>query len=61
MATGINCMGHGKYYERLFKAMHFWITALTFSGLRRMLGKKEYGQMYIGLKRVCLHCRLVTK
>jgi hypothetical protein len=41
LAIGIDCIGHAQYYERLFRRMKF--TELTFSGLRRMWHKKEYG------------------
>ncbi len=61
MAVGIDCIGHGKYYERLFATMHFKPTELTFSGLRRMWRKKEYGRMYTGLRRVKKRRRLAAR
>jgi hypothetical protein len=61
IAIGIDCVGHPEYYERLFKAMHFGITELTYSGLRRMWRKKEYGRMYSGLKSVKLRRRLKAR
>jgi hypothetical protein len=45
-------VGHAEYYVRLFKAMKFKHMALTFSGLKWMWRKKEYGRMYSGLKKV---------
>jgi hypothetical protein len=41
--------------------MHFRHTSLTFSGLRQMCHKKEYGLMYTGLKRVHLQHRLAAR
>jgi hypothetical protein len=61
VAIGIDCVGHAVFYERLFKAMGFKRTALTFSGLRRMWRKKEYGRMYSGLKKVKLRRRLAAR
>jgi hypothetical protein len=52
LAIEINCMGHGEYYGRLFSNMRFHPTELTFSGLRWMWRKKEYGRIYTGLWRV---------
>jgi hypothetical protein len=61
LSVGIDCIGHAKYYERLFGRMHFRHTSLTFSGLRRMWRKKEYGRMYSGLKSVRLRRRLAMR
>jgi hypothetical protein len=61
IAIGIDCIGHARYYERLFRTMNFRHTALTFSGLQRMWRKKEYRRMYSGLKRVHLACRLAAR
>ncbi len=52
LAIGIDCVGHGKYCEILFLNMRFHPTELTFSGLRWMWCKKEYGRIYTGLWRV---------
>jgi hypothetical protein len=52
MAISIDSLGHSKYYERLFQAMQFAPTELTFSGLRRIWRKKEYGRVYSGSKTV---------
>jgi hypothetical protein len=52
IAIGIDCVGHTKFYEQLFRAMGFQKTALTFSGLQRMWRKKEYGRIYLGQKKV---------
>jgi hypothetical protein len=54
LSIGIDCVGHAQYYDRLFCSMLFTCTALTFSGLRRMWRKKEYGRMYSGKKKVRL-------
>jgi hypothetical protein len=40
LAVSIDSLGHATYYERLFAAMKFQPTQLTFSGLRRMWRKK---------------------
>ncbi len=48
LAIAIDTDGHAKYYEELFEAMGFTTTELTFSGLRRMWRKKEYGRIYRG-------------
>jgi hypothetical protein len=61
LSVGIDCIGHAKYYERLFGRMRFRHTSLTFSGLRRMWRKKEYGRMYSGLKSVRLRHRLAMR
>jgi hypothetical protein len=58
LSIGIDCVGHAEYYQRLFSSMLFRHTALTFSGLRRMWRKKEYGRMYTGTKAVRLRRRL---
>jgi hypothetical protein len=61
ISIGIDCIGHAEYYERLFRAMKFTATQLTFSGLRRMWRKKEYGRMYSGLKTVKWRRRLTAR
>jgi hypothetical protein len=62
LSVGIDCIGHAKYYERLFGRMRFRHTStLTSSGLRRMWRKKEYGRMYAGLKSVRLRLAMRTK
>ena len=43
ISVGIDCVGHAEYFERLFRAMKLRYTQRTFSGLRRMWRKKEYG------------------
>jgi hypothetical protein len=45
-------MGHAKVYEELFETMGLTHTELTFSGLRRMWQKKEFGRIYSGLRTV---------
>jgi hypothetical protein len=52
MAISIDSLGHATYFERLFLAMKFTPTQLTFSGLRRMWRKKEYGRVYSASKKV---------
>jgi hypothetical protein len=52
LAIAIDSLGHATYYERLFLAMGFRATELTFSGLRRMWRKKEYGRFYQATKKV---------
>jgi hypothetical protein len=52
LSVSIDSLGHARYYERLFTKMKFKHTELTFSGLRRMWRKKEYGRMYQGRKEV---------
>jgi hypothetical protein len=52
LAISIDSLGHATYYTRLFGAMKFRKTELTFSGLRRMWRKKEYGRMYHARRRV---------
>ncbi len=52
LAISIDSLGHAEYFERLFGAMKFRVTELTFSGLRRMWRKKEYGRMYSAKKTV---------
>jgi hypothetical protein len=46
LAVSVNILGHATCYERLFAHTQFRHTELTFSGLRRMWLKKEYGRMY---------------
>jgi hypothetical protein len=58
LAISIDTLGHAKYYEDLFAAMEFNNTQLTFSGLRRMWRKKEYGRIYSGLRRVKVRRRI---
>jgi hypothetical protein len=52
LAILIDSLGHAEYFERLFGAMKFCATDLTFSDLKRMWRKKEYGQMYHAKKTV---------
>jgi hypothetical protein len=52
LAVSIDSLGHSSYYERLFSAMRLQHTQLTFSGLRRMWRKKEYGRIYSATKRI---------
>jgi hypothetical protein len=56
LVLSINSLGHGTYYERPFLHMQFKHTELTFSGLRRMWQKKEYGRMYKVRKKVKKRC-----
>jgi hypothetical protein len=49
IAIGINTLGH---------AMKFQHTKLTWSGLRLMWRKKEYGRIYFGLQKVKLRQRI---
>jgi hypothetical protein len=49
IAIGIDTLGHEGFYEELFAAMEFTPSEMTFSGLRRMSRKKEYGRRYSGL------------
>jgi hypothetical protein len=58
LSVGIDTLGHAKYYEDLFFEMQFTTTELTFSGLRRMFRKKEYGRMYKGLRSVKVQRRI---
>jgi hypothetical protein len=51
-SIGIDTLGHAKFFEDLFFEMKFHTTELTFSGLRRMWRKKEYGRIYSGLRHV---------
>jgi hypothetical protein len=52
LAISIDSLGHATLYEELFEKMDFTPTELTFSGLRRMWRKKEYGRMYFGQRTV---------
>jgi hypothetical protein len=55
LAILIDSLGHAEYFKQLFGlfgAMIFRATELTFSGLRKMWRKKEYGQMYHAKKSV---------
>jgi hypothetical protein len=46
ITIGIDTLGHAKFYEELFAAtMKLTNTEFTFSGLRRMWQKKEYGRI----------------
>jgi hypothetical protein len=58
IAISIDTLGHSEYFLRLFGAMKFRKTELTFSGLRRMWRKKEYGRMRQGKKKYKLDRRL---
>jgi hypothetical protein len=49
IAIGIDTLGHAGFYEELFESMNFTTSEMTFSGLRQMSRKKEYGQSYSGL------------
>jgi hypothetical protein len=51
-SVAIDTLGHAQYYEDLFLSMKFQPTELTFSGLRRMWRKKEYGRIYCGRRDV---------
>jgi hypothetical protein len=61
IVIGVDCVGHGEYYERLSKVVRFKCTALTFSGLQCMWHRKEYRRMYSGLKNVKKRRRLATR
>jgi hypothetical protein len=61
IAIGVDSVGHALFYQRLFKRMGFKCTEFTFSGLRRMFRKKEYGRMYSGLKKTKLQRRLKAR
>jgi hypothetical protein len=61
MAISIDSIGHSEFYVRLFAAMKFEATELTFSGLRRMWRKKEYGRIRQGRKKVKLDRRLALR
>ncbi len=52
LAIGMDTLGHAKVYEELFETMGLTHTELTFSGLRRMWRKKEFGRIYSGLRTV---------
>jgi hypothetical protein len=52
LAIGIDTLGHQCFFQEIFESMDFTETELTFSGLRRMWKKKEYGRMYSGLRSV---------
>lgn len=58
MSICIDSIGHAKLYEELFGKMLFTPTELTFSGLRRMWRKKEFGRIYSGLRKVKLRRRI---
>jgi hypothetical protein len=60
IATNVDCIGHAEYYQRVFTRMGFRLTQLTFSGLRRLWRKKEYGRIYKGLKSVKRRRRLAA-
>jgi hypothetical protein len=60
IAIGVDCVGHAQYYGRVFTAMGFQRTELTFSGLRRLWRKKEYGRIYKGEKSVKRRRRLAA-
>jgi hypothetical protein len=61
LAIAIDTVGHSEYYVRLFAAMKLQATELTFSGLRRMWRKKEYGRMRQGRKQVKLDRRIAIR
>jgi hypothetical protein len=58
IAILIDMLGHSEYVLRLFCAMKFQTTELTFSGLCKMWRKKEYGRMRQGQKKDKLDRRL---
>jgi hypothetical protein len=58
IAISIDTLEHAKFYEELFMAMKFNNSQLTFSGLRRIWRKKEYGRIYSRLCRVKVRCRI---
>ena len=61
LSVGINTLGHRMFFEELFSAMGFTKTQLTFSGLRWMWKKKEYGRIYRSLKSMKRHRRLAKR
>jgi hypothetical protein len=58
LAIGINTLGHQSFFEEVFSTMGFTKTHVTFSGLRRMWKKKEYGRKYSGLRKVKIMRRI---
>jgi hypothetical protein len=52
LAIRIDSLGHQSFFEEVFSTMGFTRTHVTFSGLRRMWKKKEYGRTYSGLWKV---------
>jgi hypothetical protein len=52
LVIGIDTLGHQSFFEEVFSSMGFTRTHVTFSGLRRMWKKKEYGRTYYGLRKV---------
>jgi hypothetical protein len=56
LAIAIDTDGPAKFCKELFEAMGF--TTTTFSGLRRMWRKKEYGRIYGGLRVVKRRCQI---
>jgi hypothetical protein len=51
IALSIDTLGHWEHFLKLFRAMKFRTTELTFSGLCRIRRKKEYGRMQQGQKK----------
>jgi hypothetical protein len=52
LAIGINTLGHQGFFEEVFSSFGLTWTHVTFTGLRRMWKKKEYGRTYSGLWKV---------
>jgi hypothetical protein len=52
LALGIDTLGHQSFFEEVYCLMGFTRIDVTFSGLRRMWKKEEYGQMYFGIWKV---------
>ncbi len=61
LAVAIDSLGHAAYFHRLFAAMKIQPTELTFSGLRRMWRKKEYGRLYSATKAVKKRRRIAAR
>lgn len=61
IAVSVDTLGHSVFYVQLFSAMGFATTELTFSGLRRMCRRKEYGRIRQGTKKYKLDRRLALR
>ncbi len=52
LAIGIDTLGHESIFKEVFRSMGFTSTHVTFTGLRQMWKKKEYGRTNLGLRKV---------
>jgi hypothetical protein len=58
---GIDTLGRVSFFEEIFCSIGFTATGVTFSGLRHMRKKKEYGRIYSGIWKVKRRRRMIQR